>query len=342
MKKSRKRVSSQVPDENIQYGPKRTKSAVRTGVSRSDVPAKHHRPPTAAHKANKEFNGAHTRALQSSNTINAGTTNTTSRVLGAGPRRRRDATATLQQSGETANAVASTSRLSNTVRSTYAVASDQDAGEMKGSQNLPRRQPQASRTSLAEDKYRLRTMERSEGSRQQEDWDVELTQVKEVPDLDKPVEPVPRRPVKSTVPQEFRFQSDLRVEARRREFDDKLKVWQKRENHNSLNVPDFKALHAAYEASLAAKRKHVVPVIPAPLQLSTAARVKERARFDEARRIREEEIKRQMDEMRKVREADEEREVRELRKRAIPKANPVPYWYADVPKTNSKSASTRT
>lgn len=107
----------------------------------------------------------------------------------------------------------------------------------------------------------------------------------------------------------------------------------------SVTVPDFKALHAAQEALTAARKELIVPVIPVQVELSTEARVKEREKFEEARRTREREIERQMEERRLRREEEEERELKELRKRAVPRANAVPDWYADAPKKNSKSAS---
>lgn len=45
-----------------------------------------------------------------------------------------------------------------------------------------------------------------------------------------------------------------------------------------------------------------------------------------------EEIERVKEERRKEKEAEEEREMKELRKKAIPKANEVPEWYAGAPR----------
>ena len=44
------------------------------------------------------------------------------------------------------------------------------------------------------------------------------------------------------------------------------------------------------------------------------------------------ELERQAEERRRQRELEEEAEVRELRRRAVPKANEVPEWYAFAPK----------
>ena len=47
---------------------------------------------------------------------------------------------------------------------------------------------------------------------------------------------------------------------------------------------------------------------------------------------REREAERAADEARRQRELEEEAEIRELRRRAVPKANEVPEWYAFAPK----------
>ena len=97
------------------------------------------------------------------------------------------------------------------------------------------------------------------------------------------------------------------------------------------HIPDFKVLHEARPVSLAC-RKHV-PITPAPpIMLHTEIRAKEREKFDEMMRMKEEDMEREKEERRRQREAEEEREIKELRKRAIPKANEVPEWYADMPK----------
>ncbi|KAG1742611.1 uncharacterized protein EDB91DRAFT_287127 [Suillus paluster] len=98
-------------------------------------------------------------------------------------------------------------------------------------------------------------------------------------------------------------------------------------------VPDFKALHEAHQASLACRKEHLVAIVPGPpIMLSTEIRAREREKFDQMMRMKEEEIERAKEERRRQRDAEEEREIKELRKRAIPKANEVPEWYADMPK----------
>jgi hypothetical protein len=66
--------------------------------------------------------------------------------------------------------------------------------------------------------------------------------------------------------------------------------------------------------------------------LNTEFRAKERQKFDELMRRKVEEMERAKEEKKKEREAEEERELKELRKKAIPKANEVPEWYADAPR----------
>ena len=98
-------------------------------------------------------------------------------------------------------------------------------------------------------------------------------------------------------------------------------------------------MHAAQEAALAARREQIVPVVPAEIQLTTDVRAREREKFEEARRARERELELQMEERRRQREIEEEREIREMRRRAVPKANEVPEWYADAPKRAGKTKS---
>ncbi|KAK0204490.1 hypothetical protein DFS33DRAFT_1382368 [Desarmillaria ectypa] len=98
------------------------------------------------------------------------------------------------------------------------------------------------------------------------------------------------------------------------------------------SIPDFKALHAAEEAKLAARREHIIPVKPMAKEFCTDERIKERRMFDERIKEKEAEIERALEERRKQREQEEEREVRELRRKAVPKAHEVPEWYKDAPK----------
>ena len=97
-------------------------------------------------------------------------------------------------------------------------------------------------------------------------------------------------------------------------------------------IPDFKALHAMQESVLAQRKAEIVPVVPLPIEFQTEARAHEREKFEEARRAREAELERQREERRRQQELEEEQEIKELRKRAVPKANAVPEWYAFAPK----------
>lgn len=145
-------------------------------------------------------------------------------------------------------------------------------------------------------------------------------------------------PPKAIQPIEFNFKSELRLESRKAQHEEGSRSTMKRSASRFFHpVPDFKALHAAHEASVAARKEHIAPVVPQPLQLSTEIRAKEREKFEEARRAREQEIERQMEERRRQKELEEEKEIRELRKRAVPKANAIPHWYADAPKKKGGS-----
>lgn len=54
-------------------------------------------------------------------------------------------------------------------------------------------------------------------------------------------------------------------------------------------------------------------------------------------RRKEDEMERVKEERRRALEEEEMRLVKELRKKAIPKANEVPEWYADAPKRGGSS-----
>ena len=98
-------------------------------------------------------------------------------------------------------------------------------------------------------------------------------------------------------------------------------------------IPDFKALHAMQESLLASRRRaEPQPTVPVQFALSTETRAAEREKFEAARRAREREAERAAEEARRLRELEEEAELRELRRRAVPKANEVPEWYAFAPK----------
>ena len=65
----------------------------------------------------------------------------------------------------------------------------------------------------------------------------------------------------------------------------------------------------------------------------------ERAEAERQARIKAAKLEALREEERRVREAAEEAEVRELRRRAVPRANEVPAWYADMPKRAHDAAA---
>ncbi|KAH9854272.1 hypothetical protein C2E23DRAFT_817962 [Lenzites betulinus] len=154
---------------------------------------------------------------------------------------------------------------------------------------------------------------------------------------------------KPTRPVEFQFATSTRLEARKAELEKSTSVssmstsmstststnshgMSLRRSKASATIPDFKALHALQESMLAQRRAEITPVVPLPIELSTEARSHERERYEEARRAREAELERQREERRRQQELEEEQEIKELRRRAVPKANEVPEWYAFAPK----------
>ncbi|TFY76592.1 hypothetical protein EWM64_g7421 [Hericium alpestre] len=158
----------------------------------------------------------------------------------------------------------------------------------------------------------------------------------QMPDLRKPSVTLPL--TKPTVPMGFHFSSDARIEARKQEGNDKATgSSSKRAGRNVHPIPDFKAMHAAEAERAAARREQIVPAVPLPIYFSTEARLKEREKFDELRRAKELELERQKEERRLQQELEEQKEVRELRKKAVPKANVVPDWYALAPKRKGES-----
>ncbi|KZT73307.1 hypothetical protein DAEQUDRAFT_808413 [Daedalea quercina L-15889] len=148
-------------------------------------------------------------------------------------------------------------------------------------------------------------------------------------------------PAKPTKPIEFHFRSDARIEARRPEGEKEREKEKEKENGSMGRsrshapppaIPDFRAMHAAQEAARAARRGQIVPVVPQEVHFPTDVRARERERFEEGRRAREREVALQVEERRRLREIEEEKEVREMRRRAVPRANEVPDWYADAPR----------
>lgn len=157
-------------------------------------------------------------------------------------------------------------------------------------------------------------------------------------------------PAKPTRPQEFTFATSTRTQSRSKagveHQPDKLTGASTSTSHvhaQSLKrsrtdtaghhpIPDFKALHAAHESTMAQRRAEVRPTVPVGFDFATDARVQDRERYEEGRRARERELERQAEERRRQRELEEEAEIKELRRRAVPKANEVPEWYAFAPK----------
>ena len=78
------------------------------------------------------------------------------------------------------------------------------------------------------------------------------------------------------------------------------------------------------------KRKALI--VPDGFRFSTEQRAKEREKFDEAVRVKQKEKERQSEEERAAKAVEEERGIKEMRKRAVPKANSIPEWYAAMPR----------
>ncbi|KAI8990656.1 hypothetical protein BD414DRAFT_307741 [Trametes punicea] len=146
----------------------------------------------------------------------------------------------------------------------------------------------------------------------------------------------PTRPVEF----EFQFTASSRIESRRVVLErsgsssgaNNGMSLKRSKAHAVHPIPDFKALHAMQESLLAQRKAEIVPVVPQPIEFQTEARAHEREKFEEARRAREAELERQREERRRQQELEEEREIKELRRRAVPKANEIPEWYAFAPK----------
>ena len=153
-----------------------------------------------------------------------------------------------------------------------------------------------------------------------------------------------------TRPVEFHFYSEARIEARRGDASTAQSLNSSSNSSSStskhaklppLPIPDFKALHAAHEQALAARREHAIaPTVPVPIPLSTETRAQERERFEAARRAREQEAEREREERRRLQAIEEEREIREIRRRAVPKAHEVPEWYAHAPRRTHDAPGT--
>lgn len=100
--------------------------------------------------------------------------------------------------------------------------------------------------------------------------------------------------------------------------------------------PNFKAIHAALDVSIAQRKENIHPTVPLSMQWETDLRMQERRKFDAKVKERERE-KEKEEEMRRILcEAEEEREIKELRKRLVVKAHEVPEWYSKMPKSKKK------
>ena len=137
---------------------------------------------------------------------------------------------------------------------------------------------------------------------------------------------------------------------RKKDFEEKLKLWEKRASAEFSNLPDqhrplpnFKGLHAAQKAELEnmeKRRKESVrpPTKPIEPRFTVDVRLAERERFDKVRREREKEAERIKGEREREMREREEKEWREARKRSVPRANAVPEWYytrAQAPKKST-------
>ncbi|KAH0825968.1 hypothetical protein J3R83DRAFT_7563 [Lanmaoa asiatica] len=134
-----------------------------------------------------------------------------------------------------------------------------------------------------------------------------------------------------TKPVGFTFRVDARLGARK--VEERLAVSEPAKTHLHHAVPDIKALRASRQAELIFHRDGVVPNVPVvPFFFCTEQRAKEREKFDGMVRRKEEEMLRVKEEQRRREAEEEERTIKELRRKAIPKANEIPEWYADMPK----------
>ncbi|KAG2022432.1 hypothetical protein CC2G_000179 [Coprinopsis cinerea AmutBmut pab1-1] len=139
-----------------------------------------------------------------------------------------------------------------------------------------------------------------------------------------------RSVIRATIPHEFNFHVDARLEARNRESQQSDRLGgSSKANKKKGSIPDFKARR---EAELPHRKENIQPVVPQPFKFELDSRLKERAKFEEMIREKELQRHRELEQKRREREEEEEREIRELRRKLIPKANEVPEWYKDAPK----------
>lgn len=133
-----------------------------------------------------------------------------------------------------------------------------------------------------------------------------------------------------TKPVGFTFRVDARLEARKAE--ERLTVSEPGKTNPLHPVPEAKAHRTSHPAAFIIHKDSVVPSVPVPFFFCTEQRAKEREKFDEIVKRKDEEMKRLKEEQRQREAEEEERAIKELRRKAIPKANEIPGWYADMPK----------
>lgn len=140
-----------------------------------------------------------------------------------------------------------------------------------------------------------------------------------------------------TKPVAFTFRVDARLEARKADAHKLHAASVPQPNSQSHRetrpVPLFNSHHGETSLSLRKEDAMTTSTTTAiPFIFSTEQRAKERAKFDAMMRHKEEEMARVREEARRRAEEEEEMEIREIRRRAVPKANEIPEWYAGMPK----------
>ncbi|KIJ11339.1 hypothetical protein PAXINDRAFT_181867 [Paxillus involutus ATCC 200175] len=139
----------------------------------------------------------------------------------------------------------------------------------------------------------------------------------DLPLFEKPNATLPAAQV--TKPVAFTFRVDARLEAR------------KIERLAASEQGMHRALHESHESTLACRKENIVPSGPIEtFFFYTEQRAKERERFDEMVKRKEEEMQRVREEQRRLAAEEEERAIKELRRKAIPKANEVPECSGDT------------
>ena len=88
----------------------------------------------------------------------------------------------------------------------------------------------------------------------------------------------------------------------------------------------------SYATSMGRSKTRTPLIVPGEFRFSTEQRARERERFEEGVRVKQREKEQQLEQERAARAVEEEREIKEMRKRAVPKANSIPEWYASMPR----------